>query len=331
MTMLSNDESVREALAKLLSEREERLGPERDSDVADVLDRVESEFSFRVVEPGIHGTLAEGLSDDTARILEKVVRPEARPALIVSGDSWIDPENQALAERLNRNRQAIAAAIRAVGRIEVRDHPSGFEYVGTGWLFNDDLVVTNQHVASLFAKRAQDGTGFVFLNNPARRKSVRANIDFREEHDAPEQEEIEISRILHIDEDIDVAFLRLAHAPETRDPLQPGIIETPSGAEVAAIGYPMNDPRATPPDWLDLVFGGVFDVKRLMPGLINHATDNLFFHDCSTTGGASGSPLIDTTTGLVVGLHAGAQSGPGGFNFAFPISSVQEVLGRIQT
>jgi hypothetical protein len=113
--------------------------------------------------------------------------------------------------------------------------------------------------------------------------------------------------------------------------LLPGQIETPRGTEVAAIGYPMNDPRATPPDWLDRVFGGIFEVKRLMPGLVDHAADNLYFHDCSTTGGASGSPLIDTSTGNVIGLHAGAQSGPGGFNFAYPISAVQEVLSRVRT
>jgi len=328
--MLSNDESVREALARLLIDRDRTLDGSRDPKVADALDRMESEYSFRVVGPGIEGTLSEALSNESADVLEKVVRPGARPALIVVGDNWIDPQNSALAERLNRNRQAIATAIRAVGRIEVRDHPSGYEYVGTGWLFDDDLVVTNQHVATLFAKRAEDGTGFLFLNNPARRKPVRANIDFREEHDAPEQEEIEIARILHIDADLDVAFLRLARAPQGRDPLQSGSLADPRGTEVAAIGYPMNDPRATPPDWLDQVFGGIFDVKRLMPGLIDHVANDLFFHDCSTTGGASGSPLIDTTTGQVIGLHAGAQSGAAGFNFAFPIAVVQAVLSRVK-
>lgn len=329
--MLTNDESVREALAKLLIDRDETLDPERDADIVDALDQIESSFSYRVVEPGIQGTLAEGLTDETARVLERVVRPEARPALVIAGDNWADPANQVLAARLHGSRQAIALAIRAVGRIEVRDHPNGLEYVGTGWLFDEDLVVTNRHVAVEFAKRAEDGTGFLFLSNPARRKTIRANIDFREEHDAPEQEEIEIARILHIDETIDVAFLKLAHSPTGRDPLQPGTMETARGTEVAAIGYPMNDPRATPPDWLDLVFGGIFQVKRLMPGLIDHATNDLLFHDCSTTGGASGSPLISTANGRVVGLHAGAQSGAGGFNFAFPISAIEGVLSRLRS
>ena len=52
-----------------------------------------------------------------------------------------------------------------------------------------------------------------------------------------------------------------------------------------------------------LRIGRSFALKRLAPGEFIGTKRGALFHDCSTLGGNSGSPLVDMTTGAVVGLH----------------------------
>src|SRR5262249_25476768 len=61
------------------------------------------------------------------------------------------------------------------------------------------------------------------------------------------------------------------------------------------------------------IFGGVYQVKRLQPGLTRGARTvssfgnsvNALAHDSSTLGGNSGSAVLDAATGHVLGLHFG--------------------------
>ncbi len=158
---------------------------------------------------------------------------------------------------------------------------------------------------------------------------IRANIDFREEKETPSEEEIAIEKVLYImpPSDIDATFLKLERTPESRVHLMPASVDNVDGLDVAVIGYLMRDPRGTSLEWLEIVFKNIFNVKRLMPGIIDHHRDDLLFHDCSTTGGASGSPLIEIETACVVGLHAGAERF--GFNFAYPIAAVEKAFLNI--
>ena len=57
------------------------------------------------------------------------------------------------------------------------------------------------------------------------------------------------------------------------------------------------------------IFGRVYNVKRLQPGLISawNDGDDVFHHDCSTLGGNSGSPVFDLETHAVIGLHFGGR------------------------
>ena len=58
-------------------------------------------------------------------------------------------------------------------------------------------------------------------------------------------------------------------------------------------------------------FGGVYNVKRLEPGLVKPVqTINSYsqsvhalVHDATTLGGNSGSPVLDVNTGEIVALH----------------------------
>jgi len=51
------------------------------------------------------------------------------------------------------------------------------------------------------------------------------------------------------------------------------------------------------------LFGENFGVKRAAPGLIVGENTDYYFHDCSTLGGNSGSPLLSMKDASLVGLH----------------------------
>ncbi len=89
-----------------------------------------------------------------------------------------------------------------------------------------------------------------------------------------------------------------------RQPLQldDSVTAQPAGQAVAAIGYPSKDADRNPL-FIPAIFGDRFGVKRVSPGEITGSTDRLVFHDCSTLGGNSGSPVLSLATAKVVGLH----------------------------
>ena len=45
-------------------------------------------------------------------------------------------------------------------------------------------------------------------------------------------------------------------------------------------------------------------MKRAAPGQLTDTDDDYLYHDCSTLGGNSGSPLISMDSGEVVGVHS---------------------------
>ncbi|MGO7359985.1 hypothetical protein ACCS66_35505 [Rhizobium ruizarguesonis] len=97
-------------------------------------------------------------------------------------------------ERLDKATPALDIAIRAAGRIELAG--GDLDWVGTGWLVHDDILVTNRHVAAEFALR--DGSGFVFKQGND--WPVTAAIDFLEEIDNPRELIFRILRPHHIEE-----------------------------------------------------------------------------------------------------------------------------------
>jgi hypothetical protein len=119
----------------------------------------------------------------------------------------------------------------------------------------------------------------------------------RPEHVVP------ISGVIRVHDTFDMALLE---ARATGRPVP--VIDAASPAEglrIAGIGYPSND-RKRNPLFMDTVFGGRFGVKRAALGEVLDGSDGPdLFHDCSTLGGNSGSPLFSLKTGHVVGIHKG--------------------------
>jgi S1-C subfamily serine protease len=181
-----------------------------------------------------------------------------------------------------------------------------FDWLGTGFLVAPDVVLTNRHVAVEFA-RAQ-GAGWSF------RSGMSAGVDFNAELGAEAPLEFAVREIVGIHEDHDLAVLRVEQTAGDETLPEPLAVaaETPAtlqGRQVYVIGYPAWDGRRNDPEPMLRIFSNIFNVKRLQPGEISgEAVDaGEIFHDCSTLGGNSGSPVIDLETHRVIGLHFGGR------------------------
>ncbi len=87
-----------------------------------------------------------------------------------------------------------------------------------------------------------------------------------------------------------------------------------AGQAVGVIGFPQRDMR-----WKDVAFAehfaGAPGEKHVMSGAVIDAPESgtsMFSHDCFTSVGTAGGPLIDLTTGSAVGVHIGGLPPSGG-------------------
>jgi endonuclease G len=239
--------------------------------------------------------------------IEAIILPLIRPVLdVVDGDFRTDHPLWAKLNTDQAIRGRLQAAIPAIGRIELPGNPS-IPYGGTGFVVGDRLVMTNRHVAAIFAS----GVG---IQSVAFKPGARAGIDFRRELERPSGPTLPIKRVVMVHPYWDMALLELEAMPAGLVPLQLAQVD-PTAAdmiEVAAIGYPAFDTRNDATVQNDL-FRRVFGVKRLQPGTIGGRNATASFgktisalgHNCSTLGGNSGSALVALGTGHVVALHFG--------------------------
>ena len=240
--------------------------------------------------------------------VRNIVLRVGRPVLAIVGNAprldFKDSESAVWRARLQSSAPLLKRAAQAVGRIEVTGLP-GFSFVGTGWLVDKNTVVTNRHVALAFARRT--GARFTFKQG-SRARPMTAAIDFLEETGRLAEREFAIVEILHIEDETgpDFALLRVENRSGIHT-LAPPIALAASAVkpeqQVAVIGYPARDNRVPDAQLMQSIFGDVYDKKRLAPGQVTRARQDVVFHDCSTLGGNSGSVVLDLATGQAVGLH----------------------------
>jgi endonuclease G, mitochondrial len=245
----------------------------------------------------------EALDPAHAGAVEAIILPQERPVVDVVGGSYDTPA--APFEHLGgvAEREQIEAAIRSIGRIELPGHPS-MPYGGTGFVVGDGLLMTNRHVAEIFAM----GVGRDELSF---RPGQRAEIDFLRERDSADTKLFRIARVIMVHPYWDMALLAtegLASIPALRLAVaEPDDLQQ---QEVAVIGYPALDPR-NDAELQNRIFRGLFNVKRMQPGKLRARADVESFrhmvsaltHDSSTLGGNSGSAVVHIATGMVVALH----------------------------
>jgi V8-like Glu-specific endopeptidase len=273
--------------------------------------------------------IAEAVAPDFE--LESIVQRVGRPVLAVTdGEIKLDEtsaEDQVWNARLQQAAAVLGPSIAAVGRVEATNWPTGLPYVGTGWLIDQNLIVTNRHVALEFAERGQKG--FIFQLGFDRRNPVAVDIDFLEEIDNTATARFAIGDIFYIATDTgpDVAFLRLS--PGKGPPARPIKLASqllPSKTMVGVVGYPGRDPRIPDQDLMAKIFGNVFDKKRFAPGFVTGLEADALTHDCTTLGGNSGSAVLDLLTGEAAALHFS-----GVFlksNYAVPAPVISGLLAR---
>ena len=269
---------------------------------------------------------------ESALVEESIILRRERPVLSILNNEtrlvFIDPADSAVWEaRLRNVKPVLDHAIRAVGRIELQG--GRLDWVGTGWLVADDVLVTNRHVANEFAMRK--GRGFAFrLGNDG---PISAGVDFIQEIDNPSTLVFNLVRPLHIEESPgpDLAFFEIEQT--SGDSMLAKPIELsgrPAETENAAtIGYPAYDSRIPEPDLMEQIYGRVYNKKRLAPGGVTAIEEVRLLHNCTTLGGNSGSVVLDLDSGQAVGLHFS-----GSFlatNYAVRADVVKKLLANVRS
>ena len=241
---------------------------------------------------------------------EAIIIPVKRPAFeIVNGDFIADHEDWRDLTGDADIHGHLLKAIPAVGRIELPGQ-TRIPYGGTGFVVGRGLLMTNRHVAEVFASGLGD-------RRISFRSGWRASVDFKGEHGQPDGPDLEVRSVRMIHPWWDMALLEVPDLPTTITPLRLAVRDARdlAGTRIAVIGYPARDPLRNDPTVQDKLFNKVFQVKRLQPGEIDGGKATASFgrmvqaatHDCSTLGGNSGSAIIDLATGEVLGLHFGGR------------------------
>ncbi|MBV8186555.1 MAG: DNA/RNA non-specific endonuclease [Alphaproteobacteria bacterium] len=237
--------------------------------------------------------------------LESIILRRTRPVLAIRDNdtqlAFADAEDSAIwRDRLTKAKSFLDAAIRAVGRINLKGAP--LDWVGTGWLVADNIIVTNRHVAAEFA--ARQGQGFDFKLGVAGK--IDADIDFLQEVDSAKTLIFQLLRPLHIVDapGADVAFFEVEPRGDAKLAQPIALASAPIETQnVATIGYPAYDSRIPEPDLMEQIFDRIYNKKRLAPGGVTRVEDTQLLHTCTTLGGNSGSAVVDLDSGQALGLH----------------------------
>jgi endonuclease G len=282
-----------------------------------------------VADSMVEGTHDTGSQPGLEAIIERFTRPVylvQDSTFTVPPDSF--PNSDVIEARMDQARSTLEHVIPSAGRIDLRNHR--LDWVGTGWVVGDDLVVTNRHVAKEFADPANGG--FAFRKN-ANGTTVAATVDWCHEFERGAESRFGVAEVLWIEPEtsVDVGLLRIRPTSETGAGV-PAPIElmtrqeieaTPQGAWLAVIGYPAFDSRNNTADQ-QRIFDGVFNVKRLAPGQITFFGPSVLHHDATTLGGNSGSVVMDLESGKALALHFGGIEGSR--NEAVQAPRVREII-----
>ena len=185
-------------------------------------------------------------------------------------------------------RSSVKPFLYTIGRIDLA---SG-QGVGTGFLISNSLLVTNKHVLDVLS----------FGTN--RLERGQAVVRFREEYNSGTEKPVDIIEAVGVHPTLDMSLLRIEEKTfgDGRLPLTIETAEMKAGQAVVAVGYPFED-KVRNPLFVSALFGDRFGVKRAAPGEIVGTANQSIFHDCSTLGGNSGSPILSMDSARVVGIH----------------------------
>lgn len=243
--------------------------------------------------------------------LEAIVMPYHRPVVdIVNNRMQVEqltPTWTGLSDASVRPK--LEECFHSVGRINVPN----ILYAGSGFVVGDGLLMTNRHVASMFAM----GVG---TRNVRFQPGLSAEVDFYHENGNDQSDSLTVEDVVMIHPYWDMALVKVKGLPEHRKPLQL-CAEDPANLvdrSVVVVGYPGYDPNGDDEfrSIQNRIFRSTYYVKRLQPGILRNRERVTSFqnvvdaitHDCSTLGGNSGSAAIlvpdsPDEPAQVIGLH----------------------------
>lgn len=225
--------------------------------------------------------------------LEYMIRLMRPSQLVHKGtvDDDTDPAFDSAFTNWESFRIAVPAFAFSIGRIS-QVTTTGELGEGTGFVVGPQLIMTNAHVLDAIS----NGTRVL--------ERGRANIQFvAEDQDFSDPPAIDIIGVRAVHPTLDACLLEIDDSL-ARAALQFSDIVADTNCQVAVIGFPYPDDRD--PLFVSSIFGTIFGVKRAAPGFVmgTQPETNLLFHDCSTLGGNSGSPVISMNDGKVLALHS---------------------------
>lgn len=273
------------------------------------------------------------LDEDRLANLEAVIQVVGRPAWFIAGDapdtSAATADDDFWIAHINAAQNAIFDVCARVGCIMLGD-AEPFVPVATGWLIGQNTLVTNAHVASAIARQ-----NLALADTDARqgwrlRTDRPGTVNFSFEKGTSSHSRFVIDEVLYVEgsESPDIAIFRIkppASAACLSVPSPIALDLTPSNSwtnrNVFVAGHPIKD--LADDQNVVKVFGELDGTKRFSPGQVLKllGTDTLA-HDCSTTNGSSGSPLIDFAGSKAVGLHYFGH--PGARNEAVLLSAIAD-------
>lgn len=240
--------------------------------------------------------------------IEAIILAEMRPAYFVINDEIIVEGDYDELDALVERKELLERKARNVGRVDLLHHAT-HEFVGTGWLVEQDIIVTNRHVAEMFAQAELNG-GYTFRPG-VDSQTLDVMMDYVRQHksDLPPRRAF-ATEVIYVagSREPDLAFIRVQTVDDT-EPLELSSKLGKKDQPVVAVGYPAWDGNRNDARLMAELFGGVYNVKRVSPGKITGLEQDgvILLSDYTSLGGNSGSPVLDIATGKVVGLHfAGA-------------------------
>jgi hypothetical protein len=327
-----------EVLGRRVADRLADAGLPQDS--AETIARTTAARGAELVDLAGSGALRhDDLQAFDSAALEAVISVVGRPSWFVSKDTP-NPSTALAGDRywvlhIEGIYLEVAAACRRVGAV-FRGQGANRTAIGTGWMIGRRLLATNAHVAEhLFRPNftgpagPQDGWN--------QRPGVTGSIDFRFERERESPKTFAISGYRYIEVEPagpDIALLTLEPGdegePPSRIPLEtdPACGAADDGSLLFTVGHPLADVMDDAN--VSAVFGDLDGTKRFSPGESRgRLGDFVLAHDCSTVNGSSGSPVVQFSTGRVVGLHYWGKPGERNEAVFFPAIAAHPSLALV--